>query len=654
MAPRSGLPATPPSQTVAGTGADNAPIARLKHAPYYPHKPSRDPEVNLNGEVYFPGHEGNDDELVSCRHLAIAWLLQHESGSGKPDYQAFASKEAIVQNVPRSFEDLYQAHVRAASDVSIIGSSDWGKFAAERFRELERSGADSTRMVIEIGAHALSAEFRIKRAAGEPPQYMQKVYDPNVTLTHMRASTTDLSHVQAGKIEHFLTDGERAQTYRHASSFLVRCLPASGLASLVDVPAGGPADRRVAGNLPPLDVTVMHHLIADGFGGSLRDAKASIVRLAAGSSEDAFDLLSARNLVDDTPALFAAVVKGMSDGTAAFCEVVRECALDREQTMDLLAGQDADGTPALYIGTQLGCAEAVHALVKGIAASQLSAEHQAELLAARADDGTPALFVGMQVGQGGACRALINGILDLDLDARLRARLLMAPIHPGIPALSAAMERDSHEAVRALVDGLERSDLPAPLIAALLNGRRPDGVSALVVGMQRGQDDASRVLLDGITGSTKLSVPEKFHLLSAPNPLGMPAQSVAMLSDRPGCVTAFFEVVAGSGLPLAAKRELLHAVTSNGVPGLALAMDNDRSDSVRAFAEAVLSADLPNALKVELLRSERQGATAYQVALAQGCDSAAAALREVVIRSSLSPAEQAQVLDDASRRRRGG
>jgi len=97
----------------------------------------------------------------------------------------------------------------------------------------------------------------------------------------------------------------------------------------------------------------------------------------------------------------------------------------------------------------------------------------------------------------------------------------------------------------------------------------------------------------------------------------------------------------------------MHALSSNGVPGLALAMHHDRSDSVRAFAQAVLSADLPGALKVEVLRSEREGATAYRVALARGCDSAAAALREVVVRSSLSPAGQAQVLDDASRRRRG-
>ncbi|MBW8831499.1 MAG: ShET2/EspL2 family type III secretion system effector toxin [Burkholderiales bacterium] len=609
MAPRSGSPARAPSRSDAADRAGA--VTDLKRVPYYSSKPGRDPEVKLNQLAYFPGHEGNDAELIECRHLAVAWLRQHEVNPCKPDYRAFESKKAIARNVPRSEQVAYDTLVAAQTDLHIVKPGDWGRFAGERFREMERNGADVMRMLVESTMHTMAAEFKIKRKPGQPPQYVQKVYDPNSTLTHKRASTHDLGNVQERKIKDFLKHEDLSLVYFGSKALLVRAIPEGGLTNLPDVPPGGPVGRRTANGLPPLDETVMYFLLADGFGGSLRDLKPSILQLARVSEEGATELLAAYNIDEDT-GLYAAVTKGMADATSAFCDIVRDCTLSDELKVELLAGQAGDGVPALHTGMQEGHAEAV--------------------------------------------RALIGGIIDSGLDVVRRAKLLIATDLTGEPALSVAMRMGQHQSVSALVDGLERSDFPSPVVAALLQGPRPDRTlaPALALGMREGREDAVRMLMEGIANSTKLNVVHKHHLLSARNQLGLPALSVAVLSGLPRSIAVFVDVVAGSDLPHEAKRDLLLALDANRVPALAAAVHHDRGESVQAYAEAVLSSVLPASSKVELLQAEHQGWTAYRVALARGSDSVAAALREAVSQSSLSPEDRVRVLDDAPRRRRVG
>jgi hypothetical protein len=174
---------------------------------------------------------------------------------------------------------------------------------------------------------------------------VQKVYDPNSTLTHKRASVGDLAHVAGlgqGSIKGFLKHEDLSVAYFGTSALLVRAVPACGLSDLPAVPPGGPVGRRTANGLPPLDETVMYLLLADGFGGSLRDLKPSIVDMARTSPEGAAELLAARNIDEDT-ALYAAVTKGMADATLAFCSIVRDCALPSELKVELLTGDDRNG-----------------------------------------------------------------------------------------------------------------------------------------------------------------------------------------------------------------------------------------------------------------------------------------------------------------------
>jgi uncharacterized protein len=577
--------------------------------PYYSSKPGRDPEVKLNQLAYFSGHEGNDRELIECRHLALAWLRQHEVSPGKPDYRAFESLEAISRNVPRSEQLAYDTLAAAPTDLYIVKPGDWGGFAAERFREMEHKGTAVMRMLVESTMHTMAAEFKIKREPGQPPQYVQKVYDPNSTLAHKRASTGDLGDVQERAIKDFLKHEDLSGTYFGSTALLVRITPEGGLTNLSKAPPGGPVGRRTANELPPLDETVMYFLLADGFGGSLHDLKPGIQQMALDDPEGATEMLAAYNIDEDT-GLYAAVAKGMADATAAFCDIVRDCTLTDESKVELLSGQAGDGVPALHVGMQEGRAEAV--------------------------------------------RALVGGIIDSGLDVRQRVRLLIAAAPNGCPGLSTAMQTGQRESISAFVDGLERSDFPPSYVAVLLQGPRPDGrpAPALALGMSSGNEDAVRALAQGIATSSKLSAAHKHHLLSARDELGRPALSVALLSGQQRAVAALVDVVAGSDLPPGAKRDLLLALDANRVPALAIAAHHDRGGAVQAYAAAVLSSALPAAVKVELLLAEYQGVTAYSSAIAGGSDSVATALREAVSQASLSSEDQARVLDDAPRRRR--
>jgi len=606
MAPRSQSPA---HKKAPADGADAAAVAGLKHIPYYSIKPGRDPEVRLNQQAYFAGHEGVEAELIECRHLAMAWLRQHEAGLGKPDYRAFESLEAIVRNVPRTEQAAYDKLAAAQTALYIVKPDEWGHFAARCFREMEQGDVAVMRMLVESTMHTMAAEFKIKREPGQPVQYVQKVYDPNSTLTHKRSSAGDLGDVQEGAIKDLLKHEDLSVAYFGSTALLVRAVPEGGLAGLSEAPPGGPVDRRLANELPPLDETVMYFLLGDGFGGSLRDLKPAILQMARDDPDGATELLAAYNIDEDT-GLYAAVDKGMADATSAFCEIVRDCALDAEAKVELLTGQAGNGVPALHVGMQEGHAEAVG--------------------------------------------ALIGGIIDSGLDARLRAKLIIAADPDGVPALSISMQMGQHRCVSALVDALERSDFTTPFVFALLQGPRPDGqpAPALAIGMGSGQGDAVRALAQGIANSSKLTPVHKYHLLSARDPVGRPALAVAVLSGQPRSIAQFVDVVARSDLPPGAKRDLLLARDPSGMPALAAAALHDRGGAVQAYAEAVLSSDLPAALKVELLLAEHQGVTACSSAAARGSDSFAAALREAVTRSSLSAEEQARVLDGAPRRRR--
>lgn len=491
--------------------------SRAKTRPYYSEKPDRQSTVNHNEKAYFPGAEGNEDGLIVCRHLATAWLLQHET-AGKPNYEALGDLDAIARNVPRWVEDAYKRVLSHSADVHIVENSDWRSFAAERFRELERSGADSKRMLIESGVHTMAAEFKIKRVPGMPARYVQKLYDPSRTATHKRASTTEMDRIQPTSISKFLPNEQAYQNYFGESEkvFLAVGIPPGGVLNLPPEHPGGYEDRRLSGPLPPLDETVVHHLVANGFGGSLRDIRGELGRLAGLAEEEAADLLAARNLEGDS-GLFTAAGKGLVDVIHAYCDVVRHCQLDSDLHAELLAGTSADGAPALFAAMHQGFGDTSRALIHGIATSGLEPALKVELLAARNGGGASALTSALSSGQAQSAAAFVEGVTASDLSHREVFALLKGSNPNGAPpSLALAMAGDKHLAIDAFVNAVANARVPRQMKLKVLRGEF-QGHSALQFAVSRGCDAAVAAYSQAVERS-RLSFEDKAYLLGAGGP----------------------------------------------------------------------------------------------------------------------------------------
>lgn len=451
------------------TGAPGLAV-HLKQFPYYSEKPGRRSSANLNCEAFFPAQQGQAKTQIICRHLAMAWLMQHDSPAGKPDYQALGTIDAIARHVPRSIDALYMSLLNRADEVHVVRHSDWGQFTVERFQALERSGASTARIFIQSQNHALAAEFRIKHTDSQAPQYVLNVYDPNVTAAHKRLSSDDLARFEEGRLQDFLKDDKWLHTYfKEADTALVAVgIPAGGMAKLSELPPAGLVDRRVSSVLPPLDTSVIHQLMHLGLGGTLRDLKVDLLRLAERSPQEAFELLNTTR--EGWSGLAGAVAYEQTDSIAAFCEIVISSPLNQEQKATLLGGLDGKENPALY-----------NSMVESRSVA--------------------------------VCRMLIDAMVQSGLDAETRAKLLAAHGKSAIPAQSEAMVKGRAPFVQAFVEGVVGSDLPLEVQRDLLHARRADGTPALYLTMMENQPRVvyafvRSVLASPLPGAIKLEVLE--------------------------------------------------------------------------------------------------------------------------------------------------
>lgn len=573
--------------------------AYLKEFAYYSEKPERQVIAELNLAANFD----ESDEPIACRHLAMAWMLQQENTSGKSNPLAFASVDAIRANVPHSMEDLYDTLIMCAPDVHVRANTDWGAFAAERFRILERVGASSMSMLIESSNHVMAVQFKVKREPGQAPQYVQKVYDPNLTTVHKRANSGDLDRVLVNRsIESFLQSRQQYRDYfgEHETTFLAVVLPPGGIESLPLAPPGGPVDRRPVGPLPPLNEGVLFSLLGCGCGGALRDIKPALVHLAEESPDRAFSLLTYRN-AEGTPGMHMAMVFNMADAVAAFCDIVRDSPFPPSQ--------------------------------------------KAELLSARTSAGLPGLTYAMGAGLLEAPRALIEGIRLCSFGADLHAELLRAPGDLGSPALCCAMDMGHGPAVRMMFEGLARSGLPSLMQAELMAARRPDGATGLAMAMQGDKNEVVREFIHGVANSAVLNLPQRHELLCGRVSDGRAAVSLGVNNAHSNVVRAFVHGLADAALPADILLDLLLAKNSQGNPMLLELMKKNLAASVGTFVEALTTAKLPWSIKIQALRAQHDGRTALEVAAAHRSNAAAAALREAIGQSPLRPDEQARLLN---------
>ncbi|WP_167369428.1 ShET2/EspL2 family type III secretion system effector toxin [Pandoraea pulmonicola] len=495
---------------VASTGAappkGGVGIAKTgeKSYPYFSAK--RDTSINWNGSATMRDPKSTP---IECRHFALVWAENFESRGGRTEYKDFESPEAIRRNIPPLVEDRFETRLLGAH-CYLAENDGWGEVLARNIREMVGSDQKRRSLLVLTTDHAMAVGIKFKHE-GEQRYCVLQFYDPNKTVTHLRAKipfeTIDregLGKIMALSAQDFLSPS-KMEEYR---------LGHNGPALFAGEPAANPADRLRLKPEGVLSASALNILFRVNLANELRAAVTQI--LASGlSSDQCFEQLRAARH-DGTSGLYSALQNGYVDAVREYVKVVLDSSLlSAEQKFKLMVGDEPDGELGLQWAFENGHAETIRTYAKLVLASGLSPEQKVELMAARRPDGWP-----------GVVGAFDHGRAD---------------------------------AIRAYAEEISASDLSVECQYALLAAKDPDGESAAIQAFFRGHADAVRAYVESVLAS-KLSEQQQFELLMAKDSTGVSGAHLALKEGRADVVSAFTEVISASHLPEQYRSRLLEGL----------------------------------------------------------------------------------------------
>jgi len=534
-----------------GTRAHAELIDHIRQFPYYSEKPKRLTFDNLNGEVRFAdGHVGN--RAIECRHLAAAWALQ--AAAGKPDYASLRDPDGIQRSVPSSMQALYERLMTSAPENHLVTLRGWGPFIASQLRELAATGNEASRqMLIGSGNHMMAMELKVKHGASGR-RYVANFYDPNVTAAHKRVASGDLRQFETlGMGSAFASPLARESYFKGESVAMVTVVPAGGEPSIPPLEAGGDPERRLSGELPPLDESVMNHLMHGGFAGALRDILPAFAELARRAPHEAVTLLAGR--ADDIPGLCRAMLRGQAHAVNAFSMLM--ALVPPSQHAWLLAARGANDVPALYAGMVFNQAPAVRAFIDAVAGSAVPPAEQVALLAAqRSGNGLTALAGAMGRGHVDSVNAYLDGLAAHQvLGAEHKVALLSLEDGPGLPALARGLLQGTPDTAAAMTGWIARQDFSAEDRRHLLVSPDRRGTPALDHMLHDGAADNVRAYVSAVLDSP-MEEADKLHVLAGGRRPAHWRQLAAAHADS-AAMRAYRDAVRDSSLSPAAQRRLL-------------------------------------------------------------------------------------------------
>lgn len=519
----SSLPDGPTPRRATAHANDLAPRTALpdtktqkpKHEPYYSEKPDRWNSVQLNGKVPYPGAPEGSNEVIECRHLALTWASQLQA-TGKPDYKALNSEEAIRKNVRPDVGALNFRLLTSAPEVHLVPLQNWGEFVAGQLKSLEAAGDPAAKQLL-VGSvnHSMALELKVKPDAdGNGMRYVANFYDPNLTATHKRMASNDIAHFEALKISDLLLDRSTLDDYFGDESIaMVMALPPGGPASLPARPGAEP-ERRLAGPVPPLDRSVIDPLLTYGFAGTLRDIKDQVVELARQDPAKAEHALAVQSW-DGTAGLTLAMVDGHKHAVGAFVDLVAATGLPKPVQMSLLKAQAPENL--LNIDSVMGTAwlESARAYCDGLARHpSLNGNDRALLMDLRDANGLSPMAFAMISGTPDTVAALAAQIAHLDVAPETRCRMLIARDGEGVQALGDAMACNAADRVAAYVTAVLDSPMSDQEKMHVLQADAPPG-GLLTEARQQGASLAIDAYRNAVRGST-LPASAKAVLLCEP------------------------------------------------------------------------------------------------------------------------------------------
>ncbi len=417
-----------------------------KFIPYHPTKYSNQ---NLNAQINFR----SSDELIFCRHLANVVLDDVDPIRHKISYENFSSESKITQRIKPHIQAKYEYAKSHAQEVHLIQNANWGKFITLQFETMNTQGVPLKKMLVESHDHVMAVWLKIKLKDGKKC-YVAHFYDPNSTTTHTRAAAHDLTSVKYWTLGAFLNIKNKQQEkfyYPETQPVsMLYVIPESDRLSSQDYLQDQHTahnDRKLTSGDFNWDATVIDHLMASGFGGTLREMISQLDTLRR-SGVNLLNLLSAK-AVNATPGLYMALQEGHADAIRAYGELLKATDISGADLLNLIHAQDENGTPGLYMALQEGHADAIRAYGELLKATDISGADLLNLIRAQDENGTPGLYMALQEGHADAIRAygeLLKGAQIAGLDL---LDLFSAKHIDGTPGLYIALQQGHRNAIAA-------------------------------------------------------------------------------------------------------------------------------------------------------------------------------------------------------------
>ncbi len=580
-------------------------IAKLmKEIPYY--SPKRSELHQFNGAVCFDSSEEN----IVCRHLATHQQLQQKLNNDlKFDYAQFADTNAIRANVPFEIDKTIEHLLVQATETHLFHNRDFGKLLVKQFMKMKTENETNRLILLSSINHMMNLTLKIKEKDGKP-YYVATLFDPNITTSHIRVASDNMSTFEALALKNFIKSKYHYNWYYQAKEIsLIFVHPKKKTTSFS---AQAVNNRTLTSSIEDkdIDATAIHFILANGFAGELRRLKRIIENRP---KSEILRLLFSRNYAG-FPGLFVALQDGHANTIKAFSELLK--LVPCRERAELVAAKFTDGTPGLLMALLRGHAEAVKNFSELLKLVPL--RKRAGLVAAKSTDGTPGLFESLLNGHAEAVKAFGKLLILVPPDAR--AELIAAKNAEGFPGLLMALQNGHAEAVKAFGELLilVPPDARAELISAKLEGH-PGLFEALLNGHAETVKAFGELLI--------LVPPEaRAELIAAKNAEGLPGLLMALHNGHAEAVKAFGEMLILA--PPDARAELI-AAKLEGHPGLFEALLNGHAEAVKAFGELLIL--VPPDARAELIAAENaKGLPGLLLALQNGHAEAVKAFGELL------------------------
>jgi hypothetical protein len=468
-----------------------------------------DRNANLNESM-----KDEDNNLISCRHIAGAYLSHNKEKLNKSYHEAFNN----LSEIPFLYENRFDKDgiMDNAMEFRLININNIGRELSMLSANME----DNTLLEMFFSSENHLMSIKIKNEGTEG--FVINFFDPNHTLVHKNIWFANAEKISALKIEELLDERHIKAYFPKLNGFLAiephieylesHCSPKYVLGSDVSFDDElcygfglryAPWISRAVKGILASDLSNEEKenlLIYKGVQGDIAlcvalyndydEISTLYAKLIADSdlkNKHKNNILACK--YDDISILYIALLDNHYQVVSKYVTLITKLKnLDNEQKENLLECKDLSGVPGLYIALENGCVEAVISYVLGVLNSNLS-DKQKENLLACIYDGIPGFYAALECGNSSVIDAYMPLILGSSLNNDLKERLVACRESDGTPGLFAALAMGHAQSVATYINFIANSNLSDKSKENLLLAENTHGIFGIYIALENGDHE---------------------------------------------------------------------------------------------------------------------------------------------------------------------